>query len=40
LKGDVSLATAQGNRPTGIYTARNLGITSVVFRAQRNWGGN
>jgi hypothetical protein len=40
MRGDVSLATAQGNRPTGIYTARNLGITSVVFRAQRNWGGN
>jgi hypothetical protein len=37
MKGDVSIATAQGNRPTGIYTARNLGITSVIFRAQRNW---
>ena len=39
MKGQVQSDTAQGNRPTGIYTARNLGITSVIFRAQRNWGG-
>jgi hypothetical protein len=38
MKGSVYLHTAQGNRPTGVYTARNLGITSVIFRAQRNWG--
>jgi hypothetical protein len=36
----ISLSKAQGNRPTGSYTARNLGITSVIFRAQRSWGGN
>ena len=28
----------QGARPTGVYTAKNLGITSVIFRAQRTWG--
>jgi hypothetical protein len=35
----ISLAKAQGARPTGLYTAKNLGITSVIFRAQRSWGG-
>jgi hypothetical protein len=35
----ITLAKAQGARPTGNYTARNLGITSVVFRAIRAWGG-
>ena len=39
MKGQVYIHAAQGNRPTGVYTARNLGITSVIFRAQRNWGG-
>ena len=39
MKGQVHVHAAQGNRPTGVYTARNLGITSVIFRAQRNWGG-
>jgi hypothetical protein len=39
MKGQVHVHAAQGNRPTGVYTARNLGITSVMFRAQRNWGG-
>ena len=29
---------AQGTRPTGVYTSKNLGITSVIFRAQRSWG--
>jgi hypothetical protein len=36
--GLVTLTTKQGNRPTGVYTAKNLGITSVIFRAQRTWG--
>jgi hypothetical protein len=36
----VALTKAQGARPTGIYTSRNLGITSVIFRAQRSWGAN
>jgi hypothetical protein len=35
-----TLSKAQGARPSGVYTARNLGITSVMFRAQRDWGGN
>ena len=39
MKGQVYVHAAQGNRPTVVYTARNLGITSVIFRAQRNWGG-
>ena len=34
----VTLSKAQGARPTGVYTAKNLGITSVIFRAQRTWG--
>jgi len=34
----VTLAKAQGNRPTGIYTSKDLGITAVIFRAQRSWG--
>src|SRR5262249_19815036 len=34
----VTISKAQGARPTGTYTARNLGTTSVMFRAQRNWG--
>ena len=38
-EGSGPYSPAQGNRPTGVYTARNLGITSVIFRAQRNWGG-
>ena len=36
----VTLTTKQGNRPSGVYSAKNLGITSVVFRAQRTWGAN
>jgi hypothetical protein len=31
----VTLAKAQGARPTGLYTAKDQGILSVVFRAQR-----
>ena len=34
----VSLAKSQGARPTGIYTAKDQGIVSVVFRAQRSFG--
>jgi len=33
----VSLSKAQGLRPTGIYTAKDQGILSVVFRAQRSF---
>jgi Porin subfamily len=31
----ISLAKTQGARPTGLYTAKDLGILSVFFRAQR-----
>ena len=34
----VTLTTKQGNRPSGVYSSKNLGITSVIFRAQRSWG--
>jgi Porin subfamily len=33
------LAPTQGKRPTGVYTARDQGITAVTFRAQRGFGG-
>jgi len=33
----VSLSKAQGARPTGLYTAKDQGILSVVFRAQRSF---
>ena len=36
----VTLTNKQGNRPSGAYTVKNLGITSVIFRAQRTWGAN
>ena len=31
----VSLSKAAGLRPTGLYTAKDQGILSVMFRAQR-----
>jgi hypothetical protein len=34
----VNLSTKVGARPSGTYTVKDLGITSVVFRAQRSWG--
>ena len=34
----VALGTKVGARPSGLYTVKDLGITSVVFRAQRSWG--
>src|SRR5499427_9418503 len=33
----ISLSKAQGARPTGNYTAKDLGILSVTFRAQRSF---
>src|SRR5215467_7315605 len=33
----VSLSKAQGARPTGLYTAKDQGTLSVIFRAQRNF---
>jgi Porin subfamily len=38
FNGDaVTLGKAQGARPTGVYTAKDLGVLSVIFRAQRNF---
>ena len=34
----VTLGTKVGARPTGVYTVKDLGITSAIFRAQRTWG--
>jgi hypothetical protein len=36
----VALGTKVGARPSGLYTIKDIGITSVVFRAQRTWGAN
>ncbi len=33
----ISLAKAQGARPTGLYTAKDQGNLSVIFRAQRSF---
>jgi hypothetical protein len=33
----ITLSKAQGLRPTGAYAAKNEGIVSVIFRAQRNF---
>jgi len=34
----ITLTKTQGARPTGLYTARDQGIVSVIFRAQRAFG--
>ena len=34
---NVTLNAAPGGRPVGLYTAKNEGITSVMFRAARAW---
>jgi hypothetical protein len=34
----VALGTKVGNRPSGVYTIKDLGITAAIFRAQRTWG--
>jgi hypothetical protein len=33
----ISLNKAQGARPTGIYTAKDQGILSVIFRVRRSF---
>jgi hypothetical protein len=33
----ITLSKASGLRPTGAYTAKNEGIVSVIFRAQRSF---
>jgi hypothetical protein len=40
MEGTANIGSTRGLRPTGAYTLSNRGITSVMFRAQRNWGGN
>jgi len=39
MEGPITLGQTRGLRPTGAYTAKDDGIVSVMFRAQRNWGG-
>ncbi len=34
----VDIDPAQGARPVGAYTVKDLGIVSAIFRAQRTWG--
>ena len=34
----VTLGTKVGARPSGVYTLKDLGIVSTIFRAQRTWG--
>jgi hypothetical protein len=36
----INLTTAQGARPTGVYSVNDIGIFSTIFRAQRTWGAN
>jgi hypothetical protein len=33
----VTLAKGIGARPTGVYTAKDLGVLTTAFRAQRNF---
>ena len=40
MPGAITVGSARGLRPTGAYTAKDRGITSVMFRAERRWGGN
>jgi hypothetical protein len=39
MPGQITVGSARGLRPTGAYTAKDRGVTSVMFRAQRSWGG-
>jgi len=39
MPGLISVNTTRNPRPTGIYEAKDMGVVSVMFRAQRNWGG-
>jgi hypothetical protein len=34
----ITVNRTQGARATGLYTIKDLGITSAIFRAQRSWG--
>jgi hypothetical protein len=40
FEGQTVTAGGVSSRPTGAYLAKDLGIWSVMVRAQRNWGGN
>jgi hypothetical protein len=37
--GQVLTLAKNGARPAGLYTVKDQGLTSVMFRAQRTWGG-
>jgi len=37
--GQVLTLAKNSARPAGLYTVKDLGLTSVMFRAQRSWGG-
>jgi len=37
--GQILTIAKNGARPAGSYTIKDLGLTSVMFRAQRSWGG-
>jgi hypothetical protein len=39
FEGQTVTAGGVSSRPTGAYLAKDLGIWSVMVRAQRNWGG-
>lgn len=36
----INLVRTQGARTPGVYTIKDLGIVSTIFRAQRSWGAN
>jgi hypothetical protein len=38
--GTVLTLAKNGARPSGAYTIKDQGLTSVMFRAQRSWGSN
>src|SRR5262245_36557968 len=39
MSGDtITLGRTQGARATGLYTIKDVGIVSTIFRAQRTWG--
>jgi hypothetical protein len=39
MEGLIDVNTTRNARPTGTYTAKNMGTTTVMFRGQRNFGG-
>jgi hypothetical protein len=39
-RGPAAFTNQLGARPTGVYTVKDLGLISVMARAQRTWGAN